>query len=292
MIDAVAGAVRRRAGARHGAPARVQVADQPRAGPGRAGPHAQHPGRPAGQPRHLADGRRAARLGAAIDEARRPVAGRPRRRCVGPASVDVGNAGTVMRFLPPVAALADGDVRVRRRPAVARSGRSAPVVAGAARPRRRRHRRPRPAAADGARPRLAARRQRSPSTRRCRRSSSARCCSPAPRFADARRGAARRRPAAVRRPHRHDRRDAARRRSTRRARRRRITWRVEPGPLDVGGCRRAGPVQRRAVPRRRRGDRRPGDGARLAAPHHPGRRRAAPPAAAVRRRGRPRRATG
>jgi 3-phosphoshikimate 1-carboxyvinyltransferase len=29
----------------------------------------------------------------------------------GPAAVDVGNAGTVMRFLPPVAALADGDVR-------------------------------------------------------------------------------------------------------------------------------------------------------------------------------------
>ena len=29
----------------------------------------------------------------------------------GPAEVDVGNAGTVMRFLPPVAALADGDVR-------------------------------------------------------------------------------------------------------------------------------------------------------------------------------------
>ncbi|MFC7219784.1 3-phosphoshikimate 1-carboxyvinyltransferase [Streptomyces polyrhachis] len=29
----------------------------------------------------------------------------------GPAGVDVGNAGTVMRFLPPVAALADGDVR-------------------------------------------------------------------------------------------------------------------------------------------------------------------------------------
>ncbi len=26
----------------------------------------------------------------------------------GPATVDVGNAGTVMRFLPPVAALADG----------------------------------------------------------------------------------------------------------------------------------------------------------------------------------------
>jgi len=29
----------------------------------------------------------------------------------GPADVDVGNAGTVMRFLPPVAALAEGDVR-------------------------------------------------------------------------------------------------------------------------------------------------------------------------------------
>ncbi|MFD7418392.1 3-phosphoshikimate 1-carboxyvinyltransferase, partial [Kitasatospora purpeofusca] len=29
----------------------------------------------------------------------------------GPASVDVGNAGTVMRFLPPVATLADGPIR-------------------------------------------------------------------------------------------------------------------------------------------------------------------------------------
>ena len=40
----------------------------------------------------------------------------------GPASVDVGNAGTVMRFLPPVAALAnglihfDGDARSHERP--------------------------------------------------------------------------------------------------------------------------------------------------------------------------------
>ncbi|GGT39514.1 3-phosphoshikimate 1-carboxyvinyltransferase [Streptomyces purpureus] len=32
-------------------------------------------------------------------------------RLHGPATVDVGNAGTVMRFLPPVAALADGPVR-------------------------------------------------------------------------------------------------------------------------------------------------------------------------------------
>ncbi|MGW2992100.1 3-phosphoshikimate 1-carboxyvinyltransferase, partial [Streptomyces sp. NPDC001193] len=29
----------------------------------------------------------------------------------GPATVDVGNAGTVMRFLPPVATLASGDIR-------------------------------------------------------------------------------------------------------------------------------------------------------------------------------------
>ena len=29
----------------------------------------------------------------------------------GPATVDVGNAGTVMRFLLPIAALADGPVR-------------------------------------------------------------------------------------------------------------------------------------------------------------------------------------
>ena len=32
------------------------------------------------------------------------------RRLQGPAKIDVGNAGTVMRFLPPLAALADGDI--------------------------------------------------------------------------------------------------------------------------------------------------------------------------------------
>ncbi len=43
-------------------------------------------------------------------------------RLLGPANIDVGNAGTVMRFLPPVAALAtgrvhfDGDPRARDRP--------------------------------------------------------------------------------------------------------------------------------------------------------------------------------
>jgi len=43
-------------------------------------------------------------------------------KMIGPASIDVGNAGTVMRFLPPIAALAnglihfDGDVRSHERP--------------------------------------------------------------------------------------------------------------------------------------------------------------------------------
>ncbi|MGF1431094.1 3-phosphoshikimate 1-carboxyvinyltransferase [Kitasatospora sp. LaBMicrA B282] len=34
----------------------------------------------------------------------------PAQRLAGPATIDVGNAGTVMRFLPPLAALADGPV--------------------------------------------------------------------------------------------------------------------------------------------------------------------------------------
>ena len=52
------------------------------------------------------------------------------------------------------------------------------------------------------------------------------------------------------------------------------TWRVEPvRDQRAGRPGRAGPVQRRAVPRRGAGDRRQGDGAGLAAAHHPGRRR-------------------
>ena len=47
----------------------------------------------------------------------------------GPAEVDVGNAGTVMRFLPPVAALASGDVRLDGDPR-ARERPMAPVLAG------------------------------------------------------------------------------------------------------------------------------------------------------------------
>ena len=43
-------------------------------------------------------------------------------KMIGPASIDVGNAGTVMRFVPPLAALStgvahfDGDARARNRP--------------------------------------------------------------------------------------------------------------------------------------------------------------------------------
>ena len=47
MVDPWPAAVRRCSRARHGAPARVQVADQPRARPRRPGPIPQHPGRPA-----------------------------------------------------------------------------------------------------------------------------------------------------------------------------------------------------------------------------------------------------
>jgi 3-phosphoshikimate 1-carboxyvinyltransferase len=47
----------------------------------------------------------------------------------GPAEVDVGNAGTVMRFLPPVAALAEGDVRLDGDPR-ARERPIAPMLAG------------------------------------------------------------------------------------------------------------------------------------------------------------------
>ncbi|MGH3319988.1 MAG: 3-phosphoshikimate 1-carboxyvinyltransferase [Streptosporangiaceae bacterium] len=76
--------------------------------------------------RLMVDGLR--RMGASVRESEggwRIVPG----RLVGSASVDVGNAGTVMRFLPPVAALAagdvslDGDRRARERPL-------APLLAG------------------------------------------------------------------------------------------------------------------------------------------------------------------
>jgi 3-phosphoshikimate 1-carboxyvinyltransferase len=54
-------------------------------------------------------------MGVQIDETVNPAGGEAWRIIPaglhGPATIDVGNAGTVMRFLPPVAALADGLVR-------------------------------------------------------------------------------------------------------------------------------------------------------------------------------------
>ena len=61
----------------------------------------------------MADALRA--IGVQIDETVNPDGGEAWRIIPaglhGPATIDVGNAGTVMRFLPPVAALADGAVR-------------------------------------------------------------------------------------------------------------------------------------------------------------------------------------
>ncbi|MFJ2637248.1 3-phosphoshikimate 1-carboxyvinyltransferase [Streptomyces sp. NPDC087422] len=61
----------------------------------------------------MADALRA--MGVQIDETVNPSGGEAWRIIPaglhGPARIDVGNAGTVMRFLPPVAALADGPVR-------------------------------------------------------------------------------------------------------------------------------------------------------------------------------------
>jgi 3-phosphoshikimate 1-carboxyvinyltransferase len=61
----------------------------------------------------MADALRA--MGVQLDETVNPGGGEAWRVIPaglhGPATVDVGNAGTVMRFLPPVAALADGEIR-------------------------------------------------------------------------------------------------------------------------------------------------------------------------------------
>ncbi|WNI17913.1 3-phosphoshikimate 1-carboxyvinyltransferase [Actinacidiphila sp. ITFR-21] len=61
----------------------------------------------------MADALRA--MGVQIDEVVNPAGGEAWRIIPaglhGPATVDVGNAGTVMRFLPPVAVLADGPIR-------------------------------------------------------------------------------------------------------------------------------------------------------------------------------------
>ena len=58
-----------------------------------------------------------ARSARQVDSSGDGLARHARTRCAGRPTVDCGLAGTVMRFVPPVAALADGPVHVRRRPA-------------------------------------------------------------------------------------------------------------------------------------------------------------------------------
>ena len=78
------------------------------------GPATRH--RRAPHPRHRADGRRPARprRPVELDGERVTVAAHDGLR--GGGTVDCGLAGTVMRFVPPAAALADGPVALRRRP--------------------------------------------------------------------------------------------------------------------------------------------------------------------------------
>ena len=56
----------------------------------------------------------------------------------GPAEIDAGLAGTVLRFLPPVAALADGPVRVDGDPRLRGAARRPPARTRSRPPRRRR----------------------------------------------------------------------------------------------------------------------------------------------------------
>ena len=197
-------------------------------------------------------------LGSARRHLGRGLGGRPRRRSTGDAAVDCGLAGTVMRFVPPVAGAVDRPGRLRRRPAHAHA------------PDRR-----------GARPRCArsASRSTTAAAARCRsRCAAAAACAGgtvvdrrvgvlAVRLGAAagrrplrrgRRRAPRRQAGAVAAPHRHDRRDAARARRRGRRRRRRTAGRSRPGrsrarrPPD-----RAGPLQRGAVPGAGGGHRRP-----------------------------------
>ena len=190
-------------------------------------------------------------------------------RLVGGGTVDCGLAGNVMRFVPPVAGLADGAGALRRRPArpVAPDG---PGARRAAHPRRAgRRRRPRRPAVHRARPRVGARRGGHP--RRLGlvavRLGPAAVGGPLRR---GRHGAPRRQGGAEPAAHRDDGRDAARRgRRRRRRRRAHLAGRAERGqrPRRAG---RARPVQRGPVPRRCAGHRRPGARAGLAAVHHPG----------------------
>ena len=67
--------------------------------------------RRAAQPRHRPDDRRAARVGVRLTDGHGPTTLHVAPGPLHAATVDCGLAGTVMRFLPPVAGLAAGEVR-------------------------------------------------------------------------------------------------------------------------------------------------------------------------------------
>ncbi len=206
---------------------------------------------------------------------RRRLEGHARVPCEGRETIDCGLAGTVMRFVPPVAALADGpvvfdgDPHARLRPmhevleglrglgvAVEDEDRgSLPFTVARHRPgarRRGHHRRV------GLQPvRLRAAAGRAPLRR-------------------GRRRPPRRQAGAVPAAHRDDASSSCGCTASRSTTSEPNRWRVRPA-AGARGRRRGGarPVQRGAVPGRGAGHRRPGHGAGLAAQHHPGRRRAA-----------------
>ncbi len=135
-----------------------------------------------------------------------------------------------MRFLPPVAALADGPVALRRRPARP----TAPDRRGARRAARlgvaRRRRRPRRAAVHRARHRRASRRPVTIDASASSQFVSALLLAGRP-LRPGRRRPPRRQAGAVAPAHRDDRRDAARRRRRGRRHRRRTAGRSRPGPV-------------------------------------------------------------
>ena len=249
--SAVARADRDRARPRDRPPARLEVRDQPRAAARRAGRRSRHGTAGAAQPRRRPDGGRAARARRHADPSDESASSVDWTSCParsrGGARIDVGLAGTVMRFVPPVAALADGEVSLRRRPArpqapdgpdARRAARaSAPTSTGDAlpftvrgpAPRRRGHARRLGSSQFVSGLLLAARPVREG---RRRYGTPARRCPSQPHIemtvADAARG---------------------RRRGSTTASR--DVWRVEPGPIArQRRDRRARPVERGAVPRR------------------------------------------
>ena len=264
------GTHRNRTYRRDGRSARVQIGHQPRAHPGRSGHRPITHRRAAAQPGHRSDGRSTVpprRHGGSGRRTAWTVTPGPLR---GPATIDCGLAGTVMRFLPPLAVTATGDVTVdgdeyaRLRPMTtildalrqlgARiDGDTMPFVLHGT----------------GSLP---------GGTVRIDASASSQFVSglllSGAGYARRPDGGAHRQAGAVHAAHRDDRRHAPRSVGVAVDDSGANTWRVEPGPVapfDRDG--RTGPVERDAVPGRRRRRRRHRPRPVMAGPNHPARRR-------------------